>query len=423
MVSRTPYSQTVTTAFWIRSIESIYHGPPASLPAGESHHGFSLFPPPPSAWQGIIRTRLLAATNLNLQDRSDRARKEREDLIGSPDELPDGWSIEGPVPVKLESDRLQGYFPTPLWVLKATRDGKASPLPFLALPIEGSWDSASNHPLGDFVPIGAPKHGRARAMGGWLSASDLLRVLDGRVPNPLSDDQWRERRRTWELPPGAHWETHTGIALEPGEARVREGMLYALKRIRLDWNAGLFGRLHARPAPPLSFEALRRGTQTGGRKARPFFFEDPPPRHQDWEAIESGAYLPDKVAENQLFWLYLSSPIHLKDPARPQFVLPSDIQKDGVEVHVRTALLRPPLWLGGLSIEQGRSKPNRPHVPAGSGWLITLRGGDETSRAQALRSLHCRSAFFEPGMNHETDATFGKGITFVGKLPQKGENK
>jgi len=416
----------MSSAFWIQPGEAFYFGPPSSLPAGDSHHGRSLFPPPPGAWQGLIRTRLLAAAGLNLRDNSRRGKQERADLVGAPDALPAGWHIEGPIPAEGTTSGLMGYFPTPQWVLRRTddQDWTSPPQPVLALPLDrlGLPTLASDleenggaSPREFPVPVGAPKVGRAQALGGWLNATDMLEVLKGGHPAPLDRATWAKRRPPhWDLPPCAHWESRPGVAIDGGTGSAKQGMLYKLQTVRMADGAGLWGQLHGTLPAPIPPDALHGGIVTAGRKARPVFFRASSPRHPDWETLCRGSYLPPQVQDGARFWLYLLSHTYLSMPAQPRMKASSSGQTTGVAIHVRAALLKKPLWLGGISLESHKVRANLPHVPAGSAWLIELRGGSAKDRGKALHDLHNTPQLFEKPER----AAFGEGITLVGLLPQ-----
>ena len=66
-------SRTLET--FLVPLDFVHAGPTGSSSAGESHHRESLFPPPASTWQGVLRTALLRAVpGLDLSSPSSRAR-------------------------------------------------------------------------------------------------------------------------------------------------------------------------------------------------------------------------------------------------------------------------------------------------------------------------------------------------------------
>ena len=405
------------TAFKVIPHEPLYFGPPASLPAGDAHHGESLFPPPSSAWQGTVRTRLLEAAGLDLQDYCKEAKAERAKLVGGSDALLADWSVEGPIPTEVLSDeRDQGWFPTPLWVHHAKDDVNTNepPRPLLAKPLSLSEDMKVKSDLPSLpIPIGAPKAGRTSPLGGWLSASDLLQVLKGGLPAQLSLKEWNARKTHWNLPPFVHWETRPGVALDGTSGTVVDGMLYFLRALRFGPRTGLAGWLKAPLPSRIPSNALFEGTLTVGKKARPVVFEPLGTMTADWQSLQNGDYLPKEISQDSFdFWLYLATSAHLKEPVRPilRGVVP------GVDMEVRGTLLHKPLWQGGFSMERGQARPNLPYVPAGSSWFIRLSGGTPASRAQALARLHHSSPLITPSR-----AAFGEGRVLVGiPSPQVG---
>jgi hypothetical protein len=157
-------------------------------------------------------------------------------------------------------------------------------------------------------------------------------------------------------------------------------------------------------------DALGRGAGQAGRKGRPVAFEAVAHLDLDWAALLAGHHLPAEVAEDAGFWLVLLTPARVPAPRSPALhvALPA-----GVEVSFHTALTGPPVTLGGFDLTSGESRPNRPHLPAGSAWWFTLTGGDAEQRAAALRLIHHSHALAEPG-----HAPFGYGHVLVGLGPR-----
>jgi CRISPR-associated protein Cmr3 len=141
-------------------------------------------------------------------------------------------------------------------------------------------------------------------------------------------------------------------------------------------------------------------------------FEEAAEFHPQWVEIKAGAHLPPAVAENDYFWLLALTPSRIEKPSAPELNISF---QGGVRLIIRAALTGPPETLGGYQMATGRSRPNRSFVPAGSSWLFRLEGGDEKTRAQALRQLHDKHVL---GPAHE--ACFGFGHTLVGLGPLKG---
>jgi CRISPR-associated protein Cmr3 len=125
--------------------------------------------------------------------------------------------------------------------------------------------------------------------------------------------------------------------------------------------------------------------------------------------------LPPHVSEEDLFWLLALTPARLAEPLRPAVRLPLS---GAASVVIRGALIGPPLTLGGYELASHRSRPNRSYVPAGSAWLLQLRGGDRSSRAEALRRLHDAHP-----LGPSAEAGFGFGHTFVGLGPEPLEDE
>lgn len=402
--------------------ETVYFGPTSSLPAGEAHHGESLFPPPLSAWQGMIRTRLLVGSGVDLRDRSRQGKLAIEALVGTPDALPRGWEIEAPVPVRLleHGSVAEGWFPSPLWLHRSADAPADEPPRALRLnPMDASATvrllsdlSDAKHP--DLTPVGAPKAGRTDPYGGWMSAEDLLKVLHGGHPTPLSREEWRERRKQWDLPPFVSRENRPGLVVDDANATAKAGMLYFLEALRFHRDTGLAGSLSADLRLPLQGSTLEEGAVYVGRKARPMLLSALPPRDPSWQAIMQGSFLPTEPPDGFQFWLYLVSAAGLSNTPSDTFsnpVRPPLPPVGDTRFEVRAALLHKPSWQGGFSLATGQAKPSRPVVRPGSAWLVSVTGGTPRGRGEALRALHNRSPFVSP-----FQAAFGEGRTWVGLL-------
>jgi CRISPR type III-B/RAMP module-associated protein Cmr3 len=406
----------MATEFWIQPLEPLFFGPPNSFTAGEAHHTSSMFPPSPWAFQGIVRTHLLGAAErqYGLSDSRADAVQEREELIGTPDAMPGGWRLSPAVPVVMEerrglNDRLQSWFPAPRFLF-APYGKDASPLRAQILPVHG-WeildDTASWESRGNALVMGPPpSETKARPLRGWVDSTNLRWALTGR-------GSWRPEGYQKDVPPFVKRERQAGVAIDDQSGTARDQLLYTMERLRFKEKSGFWGKLETpRTDPRLRVDALRRGLGQAGRRARSIEFGYPPEKHEDWQAIEEGADLPQEVPADgpgARFWLYLASPVFIgANQSAPEL---RRMPGSDVRITVRSASLGRPAIIGGRTIKNGVARGNRPHVPAGSVWLIELSGGNPQERASVLRWLHGGNP-----AGPEAETSFGFGRTFAGAL-------
>jgi CRISPR-associated protein Cmr3 len=430
-----------STPIRVRPLQGLFFGPPRSLPAGDAHHAASLFPPPPMTFQGMVRTRLLygARPALDLYDWSEPARRRREELIGTPEALPEGWQLVGPYPASWGAEApgedrpeegagvMTPWLPAPRMLLDAGREAvpvRAHPVPPGGagdVPGDGKDDGLDDlcaaespgSPSGPEVRrvlVGAPEVGMLRSLRGWVSADSLLWALRG----DADPEGWRPDGWSQELPPFVARQRSSGLALHVGRAAARTGLLYFLETLRFEEGSGLVGWLHAELPEGLSAASLHRGTGLAGGGGRLVAWEPPCRPCAAWSTLVAGAHLPDEVADGSLWWMVTLGPVLLDEPARPeiQALLPG-----GVRLEVCAALLGPPLTLGGFSLAGGAGRPNRPHVPGGSAWLVRVHGGSAGDRAVALRTINGSSP-----LGPRREAAFGFGQVLIGHVPGPGSN-
>lgn len=395
------------TAFFVRPLDVAFFGPPDAQSAGETHYASSLFPPPPRTFQGLVRSRLLAAATppLDLRDRSVGARQERAALVGESDRLPPGWQIEGPLPAVWNGDHLTPWLPAPLFLRR-----RALPRPSTGAPVRarlmdlvredcarGGVAGQSSERLQSENVIGALGCDDAKPLEAWLDASNLRWALTGK-------GRWAPQGSR-ELPPMVCREQRVGLAVDPTSRRARDRMLYAVDQLRFDGNGGFLGQLHAELPSGLSAEALTTGTAALGRWNRPAALENVPTLDPAWLELSSGEHLPSEPREDARFWLVCITPWRSDSPRQPSIQGVSG----AAAIDVLGALLGRPVTLGGFSMAEHRARPNQLYVPAGSAWLFRVPGVTPARRAEILRALH-RSHCLGP----REEARMGFGQVLVG---------
>ncbi|MFC1642669.1 type III-B CRISPR module-associated Cmr3 family protein [Myxococcota bacterium] len=391
--------------FFVEPVESLMFGQPRSFAAGEAHRSVSLFPPSPYAFQGLVRSRLLHATRGPLDFEAAGARERIETLVGSPDALKPDWQITGPYPalrrqIEEGTTVLEPWLPVPRFLVR----GRAREI-LWARPVADVQGGLSD--LGEMLLFGRPEAGPCKALTGWLSAAALKAALtSGRSRSPLewTHDSWRPG-----LPPFVEQELRPGLAITPGGAAARHGLLYFLEALRFAPDGGFWARFAPELSDDFETSALETGMASFGRKGRLVRFGGVAEVDPAWRSLLAGEHLPQEISETELCWLVALSPLRLDDPR--ELVLRTPLP-DGVKLEVRTALTGPPLTLGGFSLARGTARPNRVYVPAGSAWAVGLVGGTPHTRAQALRTLHDSHPFGPP-----EEAAMGFGHILAGRGP------
>jgi CRISPR/Cas system CMR-associated protein Cmr3 (group 5 of RAMP superfamily) len=413
-------SHTVDTHFLVEPCESVTFGPPRSSSAGEAHRICSQFPPSPLTFQGLLRTHLLFGANPPLELSSPASRSTIEQLIGLPSELPRDWQLRGPFPAKLipstekdldERPTVQPWLPAPRFLLRA---GPA---------ILHAQEVKSTHPgLSDLdveCPLfGRPDLGDAKPLGGWIGPTNLRYALgrDGRLT--WNKDQWQARH-----PPFVKTESQPGLAIDPKRATARHGMLYFTQALRFERGSGLLGRLQGPLDDRLSAGSLTQGAAQAGRKGRLVAFRAIDRFDADWEHVVQGKHLPAQVEDGERFWLVAITPVRLDDKASTSSetskhpVLNANVPGE-VRIEFQAALTGRAFPIGGYQIADGKPRPNRLYLPAGSAWLIQIRGGSPAARRAALLTLHDRHP-----LGPANEAAMGFGHTLVGLGPLTTEEE
>lgn len=396
-------SRTLET--FLVPLDFVHAGPTGSSSAGESHHRESLFPPPASTWQGVLRTALLRAVpGLDLSSPSSRARIAR--LVGPPGSLPAEWSMEGPWPAQERDGALVPWLPVPAW-LRLPEHGVGPPELARPAPVSGGDLLTGGTAAKRWEPWTTPHLGTGKAAVGWLPVTTLLDVLSGKVPANLQVPR---------TPPFVTEDVRPGVALH-ADGRPKDGMLYFLGGQRFTEGSGLYGGVTGPLPSEIPADALHRGRATLGRKGRPLALAEPPKLHAAWGKYTGGSWLPATLADGAYAWVGLSSPAFLTDDERaaPGFkaALPSSLVD--VDIEVCSRLQEADIVRGALHVyaEGGpRLAPNRPWVPAGSGWLVRLHGGAPVQRVGVLRALHHRCL-----LGPLAERSFGAGRLYVGLVP------
>ncbi len=388
-------------------METVYFGPPRSFSAGENHRGISVFPPAPNTFQGLIRSRMLQAAlpPLDLHDWSEKARREREELVGGPDVLPEGWNLKGPFPARMknapnaekwEEPWAEPWVHTPRFLLKPGDDPDAPPV--AAAPVLSAHPGINDCQTGGRL-FGNPGQDALTPLHGWIGPDNLYFALTGR-------GNWDKKQFALKYPPFVVPEMQPGLAIDREKGTAAPSLLYFLETLRFSFRSGLMGYFSGTVSERIPDDALHSGTGTAGRKGRRVAFDKMTRIHPSWNMLMEGRHLPDRVGEEDRFWLLSLTPCRISGPAEPM-IKPS--LPGGVSMEILAALTGPPVYFGGYAMATGRSRPNQAYAPAGSTWWFALNGGNEKERAAALDTLNNSHA-----LAGERESSFGYGHCLVG---------
>lgn len=411
----------------LRPMDWVAFGPPRPSTAGETHHRASELPTP-TAFQGVLRTALLAATGDDFSDRSPAAQRARDELVGGPGALPSGWQLRGPFLTNVvERDHrvlAAPWLPAPRYLLRKSNEPRSSEPVFPRLlrspPVEDG-PAALNDASGDAEPLllADPSLDATEPLGGWISPRGLRWALSGELgPAP-----WRaEDHDAGALPPFVKREQLAGIEIDPETGTAKDGMLFSTGVLRFRTSSGLAGWLSASLPPRIPADVLTRGDlATCGWRSRPVVLDALPPVDPDFEHVTRGDHLPDTATEDQGFFLVALTPAPC---AIGQSSIDAVERSIGghprwpaaVEVSVLASMTGAPRVIGGLETASRRPRPNRSYWEAGSAWIFVLRGSTPAARAQALRVLN------DAHVLGGEQGSFGYGHTLVGVGPRVNQD-
>ncbi len=427
----------VTTDIFIRPLEPLFFGAPSPFNAGETRFSRSMFPPPPMTFQGMIRSHLLRGATLNqsLDDWSAPARQERAELVGTSHSLPDDWHIKGPFPALLEDGSTVPWLPAPRFLFWKGRG--SSPVPGKIYPdglphMDDLNNMNSDGSLGQPGQYGMPEMFGYKPVTGWMDAEAIFHVLSGQDGN-IKPGQIHEGHppflKTNQVQPG--------IALKRDGNIAEDGMLYRLEHLRFDGCSGFWGRFSGTLDHRLGKDPFSKGLGGAGRKGRLVAFEKTLSPVFQWTALLKGQHLPEGDGNLGLFWLYLLTPAAMVPPERRQQspLLPGHVRlaMDGLpgrvtlvfsgkdpavqeSAYIRciSAITGPPVTLGGMDIAKGTTRGNQSYIPAGSAWLLEIKGENSRHLKEICNQLNNTHLLGDPDQ-----ACFGFGHTLVGIGPEK----
>jgi len=410
----------MTENLFLRPITPVYFGRPGAMSAGENNIGVSWFPPPVSAFQGMIRTRLLDGAGIF-------SPKERvAELVGSPDELPTGWQLQGPFPAQPAKNKkeMQVWLPCPAFLLQPVDNSATQPVIARSLPVKDDYlaDAGAANPTNrhgrllrhdrnrqmktrleqdnlsqsdfhissnePFLRLfGQPAIAGEKPIGGWLSSRNLYYSLAGKLNN------WVPQQCTPDFPPFVEPENKTGLAREKKKeqgnnrpvitGRADEGKLYSLEYLRFAPFTGLVGWFNGTLSKPLSLDSLASGTVIAGKKGGMIGFEPPGGTDPWWEKIAAGEHLQpfDNKTSGENVWIILLSPGKWENITELEDILKA---ATGYRATLNGCVCPPVTWLGGFSLAKRQPRPATGWYSPGTSLNISF---DCDDRQQLLATL------------------------------------
>ncbi len=391
---------------FLRPVTPVYFGRPGALPAGEARSGASWFPPPISAFQGMVRTRLLDDAGVF------HPRDKVEELVGSPDALPPGWQLQGPFPARTrDRETMEIWLPVPAFVMKP-KEWQRKKKPVLARCLGAGHDRADHFLTDDrgepFEPLGNPGTGAEKPLPGWVSSQNLWHLLTG------TPDRWHPEGYGMEFPPFVRHEDKIGLAREKEDGkgalylsgRAREGMLYSLRTLRFAESSGLVGWFDGRLEAPLRHEALAGGGVLAGKKGGIMAFARSPGDDPDWKSIAAGDHLVGhgRPAGGNLFWIILLTPGRWRGSGAGEdsngLATAADMLAAVAgfrDVRLVGMVCPGVTWLGGFSLARRRPRPAEAWYPAGTSLLVRVGDGQDQDIVANVRAAWNNRCVLAPG--------------------------
>ncbi|MEJ5315061.1 MULTISPECIES: type III-B CRISPR module-associated protein Cmr3 [Anaerolinea] len=317
--------------------------------AGSDHEARSLFPPPPSVMQGILRSHYLAHKNIPL-DHSPQAEAMISELVGD-SATPRGLRLRGPFLARREANRIMRYFPTPADAYPGDQDARQIvPMKVVENPGRCVWKKET-------LPCLLEKPNEVitkNAPGAFLSEDALKSYLEqGRAVTPVkAADLFVTERRL-------------GIQTDSQRMSTVEGMLYEVEFVRLREDAGLVVELvEGYPDfPPQG--VMRAGGE--GRALRYVTLKDGEVAPLSWG--HTGELPP-------FFKVYFATPAFFSQGWKPASW---DSFFTG-KVKLEAVALSRYQTLGGFDLLKKVQKPARRYIPAGSVYYFSHTGGVQLSQ-------------------------------------------
>lgn len=429
----------VDTHFLLRPMEPLFFGRPAPFNAGESHYARSMFPPSPMTFQGVIRSHLLRSVTppLDLDDWSDAAKQERKNLVGPSGSLPSGWQLKGPLPAvireKESNVELEPWAPVPRFLFQNQQRSSVhkGELCFSTQPFLDDTGLQDLNTPSEYLRYGITRADGYSPARGWVDPDILWWALS------QNDNVRLPQKGIDPVPPFLMTtQPQPGIALTRDTSTAKDGMLYLLEHLRFSAKSGFWGHFSGALDKRIPDNVLTQGVGGAGRKARLVAFEESPRICRAWRDLLSGQHLQAYSSNEGLFWLYLLSAAKMENPDSIRtdlHYLPGNVRfqtdkltdgklyvdrKDplpsGACIRCVLAMTAPPVIVGGIDTAKGTTRPNSAYIPAGSAWLLQIKGENKEHLKAILQALNNTHMVGDP-----EESCFGFGHTLVGIGPVK----
>jgi CRISPR-associated protein Cmr3 len=211
-------------------------------------------------------------------------------------------------------------------------------------------------------------------------------------------------------PPEKLWveELRPGIGMEYSRNRVKEGMLYFARHVRLYENVSLGIEVSGLESLDSPWELPTLASLGGeGRAVR--LEEGPlPPWHRPPDSLR------DKVTTSSRFKLVLTQPAWFQKGWYPDWLDPDSGLRsyNGLTAQWMAARIERPVKIGGWDMVAGRPKPLRAFVPAGSVFYFKLQAQGDAGAV--FRAFWNRCLSQNPTDNGQPEAFdqigFGHGL-------------
>jgi CRISPR-associated protein Cmr3 len=352
-------------ALTLTPLDTLFFREPRPFTAGEGADAWSLFPPTPLTIQGMIRSKLLSDYCGPWKENWTESNNSIERVVGPPGGLPGTLAIRGPWLVKDG----QWLLPAPLDLVLASIAGEEPPTAALREaavlapePMNGECKRTTSLPE-KLRPLHPPKDKERkewkdfRGLSGWLTWDAYHAYLThGRVTLQPGKNWWRPDM-LWEE------ELRPGIAMDYARNRVKKGMLYFARHVRLRPGVALGLEVSGLDALPRQW-TLPFLAPFGG-EGRAVSVEDC--SAPCWPSSISED-VNTRITRSGRFKVVLTQPAWFQKAWHPHWMNEDtgDCTYNGVGFQWVAARIERAMKIGGWDLANQRPKPLRAFVPAGS---------------------------------------------------------
>ncbi len=317
--------------------------------AGSDHEARSIFPPPPSVMQGILRSHYLAHQNVPL-DHTPQAEAMIAQRVGDSTNL-QGLRLCGPFIARLEGNRVVRYFATPADAYPVDENARQ----IIPMKVEKNPGGCNWGPETLPYLLKKPNEVITKSVPGEFLSEDALKAYfqHNRPVEPVrASDLFVTERRM-------------GIQTDTQRMTTVEGMLYEVEFIRMRENTGLVVEVEGGypDFPPQG--VMRAGGE--GRALR-------------YVTLKDGEFTPlSRGYTGELpnfFKVYFATPAYFSQGWKPESWDPFFTGR----VKLEAVALSRFQTLGGYDLLKKAQKPARRFVPAGSVYYFSHTGGVQLSQ-------------------------------------------